>query len=367
MTSGAVMVDSTMPATLKFEVTINQRWAGEKLALGDPRFGVYNGAFLQERHTTASLAAEIAAGHSFCAVLGDCAMDHCGERFCCPERKNDPRHCDRRLGYRKNKHFGSAQFIALDFDTGDGRSSFEYLARQPLIRQHCSFLYTTLSHTTDHPKARAVLIMDSPFTDPDQYRRAKQAVMRQLPWGDASVHDPSRMFYGRNPSRGQNLLLGNIMPMTLVDALVEQHRMEMEAEQPRRSLPVIPTSRVLGATPAERYVNTAIQREAAWVANQVEGTGERHKGLLIASMKLASLRQSEWLPTEVRVGIDPVALLLPAAQANGYAAKYGEAATQQTIGDGIAYARPRPNPDSMKSSRPRIRWSGGQWVKAVRA
>ena len=140
---------------------------------------------------------------------------------------------------------------------------------------------------------------------------------------------------------------------------------EMKAEQPRRDLPKISTSRVLGTTPAERYVNTAIQQQFAWVASQLEGTGQRHKGLLIASMKLASLSQSEWLPADVRGRIDPLTLLLPATETNGYITKYGKVAARQTIADGIAYARPRPNPDSRDSSRPRLRWSGGQWVNGV--
>ncbi len=83
-------------------------------------------------------------------------------------------------------------------------------------------------------------------------------------------------------------------------------------------------------------------------------------------MKLASLSLSDWLPAEIREGIDPHALLLQAAQANGYIAKYGEPSATQTIADGIAYAQPRSNPDSRNRSRPRLRWSGGQWVKAVR-
>ena len=49
-----------------------------------------------------------------------------------------------------------------------------------------------------------MFITDAPFSEPDQYRRAKQAVMAQLPWGDASVHDPARLFYGSHPSQGQN-------------------------------------------------------------------------------------------------------------------------------------------------------------------
>jgi hypothetical protein len=89
--------------------------------------------------------------------------------------------------------------------------------------------------------------------------------------------------------------------------------------------------------------------------------------LLIAALKLASLGLSDWLPAELRERIDIPALLLPAAQANGYIAKYGESMARQTIEDGIAYGRPRPKPDLQGYRKPRLRWSAGQWVKAVRA
>ena len=120
----------------------------------------------------------------------------------------------------------------------------------------------------------------------------------------------------------------------------------------------------LSGDPPERKVYAHLGWPGPGVGD-AEGTGERHKGMLISAMKLASLGLSEWLAAEIRDGIDPHALLLPAAQANGYIAKYGESAFRQTIADGIAYARPRPNPDSRDSSCPRLRWSGGQWVKGV--
>ena len=88
--------------------------------------------------------------------------------------------------------------------------------------------------------------------------------------------------------------------------------------------------------------------------------------LLISAMKLASLGLSDWLPAEIREDVDPQAVLLPAAEANGYVAKYGESAARQTIADGIAYARPRPNPESENPARLRLRLSAGQWVKGVR-
>ena len=51
-----------------------------------------------------------------------------------------------------------------------------------------------------------------------------------------------------------------------------------------RTVGVAPPPVVTG-TPAERNANTtAMQQEAAWVASRVEGTRQRHKGLLISAM-----------------------------------------------------------------------------------
>ena len=348
------------------DVAINRMWPGVKLgaAPAEKRWSKYNGGFRAETHTPASLLAEITKGYSFSAALGDCRGLCCGNWCTDLEHKRIPGHCGRPIGYRRNAHFQSAQLVALDFDTEDERSSIDYLSRHPLVVDHASFLYTTLSHTPEHPKARVVFILETVVTDVELYRRLKRAVMARLLWGDASVHDPARMFYGSSPRDGQTLFLGNYLLMAKLDDLMNQHRVEMEAEQPRRQLPKIPAGLVLGATPAERYVNTAKQQETTWVASRVEGTGDRHKGLLIASMKLSSLGLSEWLPADVRAGIDPIALLMPAAIANGYVDKYGEVAALNTISDGMAYASPRPNPGY---TRPRLRFSGGQWVKVVRA
>ena len=351
----------------RFLISINRAWPGEKLGLppAERRWAKYNGSFIAEDHEPVTLLGQITQGFSFTAVLGGCQGVCCGTWCTNPTHKKTPDHCGRPRGYRRNQHFVSAQFIALDFDTGDERSTINFLARNPLIARYVSFLYTTLSHTPEIPKARAVFVFDSAVTDPNLYRRFKRAVMAKLPWGDASVHDPARMFYGSHPQSGHSVSLGNLLPLAVAEDLMEEHRAELEAEQPRRNLPRVASARVFGATPAERYANTAVQKEVTRVSSQVEGTGERHKGLLISSMKLASLGLSDWLPAAIREGIDPYALLLPAAEANGYVAKYGEAHARQTIADGAAYARPRPNPDTQKSTNPMLRWSGGQWVKAV--
>ena len=234
-----------------------------------------------------------------------------------------------------------------------------------MIAGHAAFVYTTLSHTPECPKARVVFVINVPFTDADYYRRAKRAVMAALPWGDVSVHDPSRFFYGTNPGCGTTKYLGGLLSLETVDGLSGRHREHLELEQGARAMPRIPASQVLGRTPAERYVNTAIQQEVAWLASRVEGTGERHQGLLLAAWKLESLKQSEWLPAEGRSSIDPLDAVLTAAHGNGAVAKYGEVTARRTIADGVAYASSRPEPASWNSRAAKRIWSGGQWVKSV--
>jgi hypothetical protein len=341
---------------LQFHTSISRLYPAQKLGLppAEKRWARYNASFKPKEHTPESLLAEVASGYAFTAVLGGCQGLCCGVWCTRPEHREVPGHCGRPHLYRANRHFESAQFIATDFDTGDSHSTLDFLLSQPLIAEHSTFLYTTLSHTPEHPKARVVFITDGPFPNAAHYRRAKLALMDQLPWGDASVHDPSRLFYGSHPRHGQTQYQGNILQMAVVAELIEGYRSRLETEQERRVLPRIPASRVMGSTPGERYLRAAVQAEASWLAAQVESTGERHRGLLIAAMKLASLRASEWLPENIRAAIDPNGALLPAARANGYIAKYGESVARQTIADGIAYATPRAQPESWNTARPRI-------------
>ena len=97
-----------------------------------------------------------------------------------------------------------------------------------------------------------MFINDTPFDDPDYYRRAKRAVMNKISWGDSGVHDPSRAFYGTDPKHGKTRHVGRILPLTLVDRLIEEQRANLEDEQSRRDLPKIPTGKVMGQTPVAR-------------------------------------------------------------------------------------------------------------------
>ena len=187
----------------ELEVSVNRLYAGDKLVVRDRRWARFNGAFRQESHTLESLLAEIRQGHSFCCVLAGCNLDHCGARWCCPNRRNDPQHCGRPIGYRKNSHFVSAQTLELDFDQGDETSSIPYLLTDPFIVEHAAFLYSTLSSTSTAPKSRVIFVLDKPYFDADSYRRARLALLYRYPESDQSIKDVARFLYGSNPSTGE--------------------------------------------------------------------------------------------------------------------------------------------------------------------
>ena len=69
-------------SVLNFQISINRRYAAEKLAQGDRRFAGFNNNFRPEHHTIETLAAEIAGGRAFCPVLSGCDLEHCGAWFC---------------------------------------------------------------------------------------------------------------------------------------------------------------------------------------------------------------------------------------------------------------------------------------------
>jgi hypothetical protein len=314
-----------------FPVSINRLYPGEKLGppTTDKRWFSFNASFRNETHTPASLLAEIKNGHAFCCFLGACS-------------KPD---CDRPYGHRLNRHFVSANHIGLDFDSGDHHSTFECLLRDDFLSRHSAFLYTTLSHTPQVPKCRVVLVVDTPFTDADYYRRAKVALLAKYPSSDPTVKDPARFLYGSRPKGGESIFLGNPLPMSLVNQLTDEYQQILEHQATRRDMPAVDRSQVKGDTAAERYVSAAIAGEVQWLASRQEGTGERHLGLLVAAMKLQSLKLSDWLAPALRSSIEPYSCLLPAAQANGYVAKYGEPAARRTIAGGIAYAKTRSQPE----------------------
>jgi len=124
-------------APLKFEISINPLWPGEKLQQGDSRWGKHTASFRKELHTIESLVERVTLdGCAFAPVM--------------------------RGGYRSRANFISAQHIGLDDYRGTAASVLRGLAEDPFIAAHAAFLYETPSSTPECPKSRIVFVLDQP-------------------------------------------------------------------------------------------------------------------------------------------------------------------------------------------------------------
>ena len=168
----------------KFDIAINKLYPGVKLGDGDTRWGRFTASFYTESHSIDSLISRVTKdGFSFCPVMDK--------------------------SYRKTANFISAQHIGLDDDRGTTESSLEALEEDPFIADHAAFLYETPSSTPEHPKARIVFILDTPFTNADEYRTAQEAMWSKFGATDAHVKEPARFFWGR--VNAQSINLGNVL------------------------------------------------------------------------------------------------------------------------------------------------------------
>src|SRR5574343_1317630 len=79
--------------------------------------------------------------------------------------------------WRTSINYMLGQHIWLDFDAGDKSSSIETLVKDKFIAQYAAFVYTTVSHTTEQPRARAIFLLDQPINQAKNYTLAASALL----------------------------------------------------------------------------------------------------------------------------------------------------------------------------------------------
>jgi hypothetical protein len=127
--------------------------------------------------TPQELIAHVSAGYPFCA-----------------EHKN---------GRRKAENFTASDVLAVDVD--DGLSLDEALAHS-YIKDKCSFLYTTPSHTPEQHRFRLVFEIENTITDANDMEHALTGLVAKV-GGDKACTDACRMFFGND--QASVTLIGN--------------------------------------------------------------------------------------------------------------------------------------------------------------
>ena len=235
--------------------------------------------------------------------------------------------------------------IGLDSDTGDKLSTLAWWTADPFFAAFGAFAHTTASHTDERPRCRVVFVLPELLTV-DDAERLLLALHRRYSHVDHSAKDACRLFYG---ARGcQFVAPDNVMPLEVARALIQevQHHedeLRLAAEARRAAFAASHSGKKANAGAVAAYVASAKDRRLAYVAGAVEGTGERHERLIEAAFRLGSLRGAKWLTDDAQKVLEDVeGDLLDAAQANGYAAKYGEKATLREVQNSVKLGERSP-------------------------
>ena len=125
---------------------------------------------------------------------------------------------------RSTKNFLCADILSIDIDKGLTLSD---ALENTLIKNYCSLLYTTPSHTIDHHRFRLVFILPRTISDSKELKAANKSLARRL-GGDMSATDAGRIFYGSSNSNPQ--ILGKAISEEFLNELIDDGLIESSSD-----------------------------------------------------------------------------------------------------------------------------------------
>lgn len=135
--------------------------------------------------------------------------------------------------WRAKENYLCGQHIGLDFDNGDITSSIDHLKKDKFISKYASFLYTTMSHTDEHPRSRVIFFLDTPIMQPANYSLAATALLWLFGTADRQCKDAVRFFYGSPNCKME--LLSHVLPLETVKHLIAEYK-ETGCQEKKRAI-----------------------------------------------------------------------------------------------------------------------------------
>jgi hypothetical protein len=167
-----------------YKIAINRMKLDGKLPKGDSRWEEFNTSFQNVELEMIDIANAIYCGHSYTAWHN---------------------------GRRNTENFVCAQFIAVDMDTEDERSTIAYLANMEFVKVYGAFIYSTPSSTAATPRSRVIFLLDEPITNADAYKTAINFVYSLFPGSDPNCVKASGFFYGSKDCQIE--IINNVLPV----------------------------------------------------------------------------------------------------------------------------------------------------------
>ena len=219
-----------------------------KIPPGDPLWPKHTASFVNEDLETLDIATKIFGGKSFTTW-----------------HKNN---------WRDASNYLLGQHIGLDFDTEDERSSLGWLSHELFIAKYGAFCYTTPSHTSDKPRARAVFLLDTPIYQAQNYILAASAMTWLFSHADSKCKDPARFYYGSLEC--EVAYLDHVLPLEVVKGIIAKYQQTGQQEKRYRA-----TERTATDASAVKLVDAAIRLASQgernslgyWLACRLEEAG----------------------------------------------------------------------------------------------
>lgn len=179
-----------------FKVAVSNLSIRQKLAPGDPLWPKFNASFENKEILAPELASYIFEGNSFTTHH----KDH----------------------WRTGANYICGQHIGLDFDSGDETSTLDRLAGDKFVERYGSFIYTTISHTPECPRARVVFLLDTPIYQAKNYTLAAAALLWLFGTADRQCKDAVRFFYGSPDCEFR--FVDQVLPLDVVRKLITKYQ-----------------------------------------------------------------------------------------------------------------------------------------------
>lgn len=158
--------------------------------------------------------------------------------------------------WRDGENYICGQFIGLDFDSGDANSSLSTLVKDKFISKYAAFVHTTISHTEEAPRARAIFVLDKPIMQSKNYVLAASALLWLFGTADRACRDSVRFWYG---SKNCNFeYINEVLPLETLKHLIKQYQETGIAERKQA------VRKDYKAPATQREVQEALARIPPW-------------------------------------------------------------------------------------------------------
>lgn len=190
-----------------YKIAVSNMTITKKLDPGAPEWHAFNGSFDNVELDTLDIAGVVYRGKSITT-----------------QHKNN---------WRSGENYLCGQHLGLDFDNGDASSSLDTLKTDKFISKYGAFLYSTMSHTDEAPRSRAIFLLDRPIMQAKNYTLAASALLWMFGTADRKCKDAVRFFYGSQFCQME--IIENVLPLEVVQHLIANY-LETGATEKKKSV-----------------------------------------------------------------------------------------------------------------------------------